>query len=146
MGQGLFFKIFTSFWLTVILTGMTLEAAASFLRKGNWVQGSRLEKTLPAAAYGAAVQLEGARESGLAGYLSDFQRTQSITAYFFDDRGDELTHRGVSSAIRKEALLALREAGFHRSGDGGEIAALQVVGRKGNAYAMVFILPRRMNW
>jgi signal transduction histidine kinase len=144
MKQGLFFKIFTWFWLTVILTAVALEATAAYARKRSRVQGDTFEKLLPVAARAAADNVEGVEKSGLSGYLSQLQQTQPVMAFFFDDRGDELTRRWAPPAVRKEGLLALHEPGLHRGGTSGEIGALQVLGRGGRRYAMVFVLQRSL--
>jgi two-component system sensor histidine kinase CpxA len=142
MRQGLFLKIFTWFWLTVILSAVALEGASSLARRNATTQGARFERLLPDAARTAAVTLEDSGEGALAAYLSQLQQTQSVMAYFFDIRGDERTHRWVPPAVREQGLVALREPGLRRRGGGGEIAALHVVGGSGHNYAMVLVLPR----
>jgi signal transduction histidine kinase len=142
MRQGLFFKIFTWFWLTVILTSVAIEGTSAYARRGARSVGAKFERLLPDAARVAATTLETRGEAALAAYLSELQQKQSVMAYFFDVRGDERTHRWTSAAIRKEGLLATREPGMQRSGKDGEIAAMHVMGERGNNYAMVLVLPR----
>jgi two-component system, OmpR family, sensor histidine kinase CpxA len=142
MGRGLFFKIYTWFWLTVILAGVALEATAAYARKTARVQWATFELLLPDAARAASDFLERDGESGLAGYISYLQQTQPVMAFFFDDRGDELTRRRAPPAVRNVGLLAIMEPGIHTGGDNGEFAALQVAGGKGKSYAMVFVLQR----
>jgi signal transduction histidine kinase len=139
--QGLFFKIFSWFWLIVMLTGTALEATAAWERRTTASYRARFEKLLPEAARAAANNLDTSGESGLASYLSHFQKTHMMTAFFFDVQGGEVTHRRVPPAVRKEGLLALLEPGVHRSGGNGEIASLHVTGSSGQNYAMVFVLP-----
>ena len=142
MRQGLFFKIFTWFWLTVILTSVAIEGTSAYARRGARSVGAKFERLLPDAARVAATTLETRGEAALAAYLSELQQKQSVMAYFFDVRGDERTHRWTSAAIRKEGLLATRGPGMQRSGKDGEIAAMHVMGERGNNYAMVLVLPR----
>jgi two-component system sensor histidine kinase CpxA len=142
MRQGLFLKMFTWFWLTVVLTGVAIEGTSAYARRSARSVGAKFEKLLPDAARMAAMTLETKGEAALAAYLSEFQRRQSVMAYFFDVSGDERTHRWTPAAIRKEGLLATREPGMQRSGNQGEIAAMHVMGERGNNYAMVLVLPR----
>jgi two-component system sensor histidine kinase CpxA len=141
MGQGLFFKIFTWFWLTVILSGVALEATSAWSRRKARVRGAAFERLLPDAAKSAASALEGSGVAGLADYLVRLQQTQSVTAFFFTAGGDEVTRRWTSPAVRKEGLLALREPGLHRGGGNGEIVAQQAPGRSGQLYTMALVLP-----
>jgi hypothetical protein len=142
MQQGLFLKMFTWFWLTVILTGVAIEGTSAYARRSARSVGAKFEKLLPDAARTAAATLETKGEAALAAYLSELQRRQSVMAYFFDVRGDERTHRWTPAAIRKEGFLATREPGVQRSGNQGEIAAVHVMGERGNNYAMVLVMPR----
>ena len=144
MRQGLFFKIFTSFWLTVILSAVALEGTAAWVRKKSWAQSEAFEKVLPVAARTAADNAEGIETSGLSAYLSRLQQTQPVMAFFFDEKGDELTRRWAPPAVRKEGLLALHEPGLHKGGTASEIGAMQVLGRGGRRYAMVFVLQRNL--
>jgi len=43
MGRGLFFKIYTWFWLTVILSGVALEATAAYAHKRARVEWSAFQ-------------------------------------------------------------------------------------------------------
>jgi len=144
MRQGLFFKMFTSFWLTVILSAVALEGTAAYVRKKSWVQSDAFEKLLPVAARTAADNVEGIETSGLSAYLSWLQQTQPVMAFFFDEKGDELTRRWAPPAVRKEGLLALHEPGLHKGGTASEIGAMQVLGRGDRRYAMVFVLQRNL--
>jgi two-component system sensor histidine kinase CpxA len=140
MGQGLFFKIFTWFWLTVILAGVSIEVTGAVARRQARVSDRGIEKVLPEAARSAAERLERSDASSLAEFLSRLQQSENVVAFFFDERGDELTRRWAPPAVRKQALRALQEAGIQRGGDRGEIAAVRVPGSGGHPYAMAFVL------
>lgn len=142
MRQGLFFKIFTWFWFTVILSAVALEGTAAWMRSKTRVYDPRFEKLIPEAARTAVDTLESSGETGLAEYLSRLQQANSVMAFFFDARGDERTHRWTPPRVRDQGLIALREPGLRRSGADGEITALHVADRAGRDYAMVLVLPR----
>jgi len=144
MGQGLFFKIFTWFWLTVILAGLALEATATLGRKRARFPGTAVERLLPEAAVAAADKVEHSGASGLAEYVFQLQQAQSVMAFFFDGSGQEMTRRWTPWTVHSVALLALREPGLHRAGNDGEVAALQARGSNGRVYAMVFVMQRSM--
>jgi two-component system sensor histidine kinase CpxA len=144
MRQGLFLKIFTWFWLTVILTGVAIEGTSAWIRNKSRVHNATFEKLLPQAARGATDALEEGGESGLAEYLSRLQQAQSVMAFFFDVRGEERTHRWTPPAVRDQGILAVRAPGLRRSGRDGEIAAQHVMGSSGQNYALVLVMPRNV--
>jgi signal transduction histidine kinase len=140
MRQGLFFKIFTWFWLTVILGSVAVEATGIWVRKLAGVHDLAVERLLPRWARFAADTWERSREPGLAGVIASLQQSQPVAAFFFNQKGEELTRRWTPPAVRRQGLLALREPGLHRGGTQGEIAAMQVLGGQTTPYAMVFVL------
>src|SRR5215471_3385805 len=140
MGQGLFFKIFTWFWLTVILAGVSLEVTGALARRSARASDRSIEKVLPEAGRGAADRFDRFGSASLAEFLSHLQQAESVMPFFFDEKGDELTRRWSPSAVRQEALAAFQEPGIRRGGAQGEIAALRVPGSKGHPYAIVFVL------
>ena len=141
MRQGLFFKMFVWFWLTVILTGVALEGTSAWMRGKIRTHVESFERLLPKSAQAAAEAFEIDGEPGLADYLSRLRQSEGVIAYFFDRFGEERTRRYAPPSVRDVALVAVREPGMRRRGANGEIAAVHVVGSKGNSYAVVFVLP-----
>src|SRR5690349_4107444 len=116
MRLGLFLKIFTSLWFTVVIAGMLLEATAWYARRSARVQDPAIPGALVAAARTAVDTLEREGPRGLSGYLVGLQRTRPLMAYLLGGKGNEVTGRRVPPAARREGVLALLEPGIHQGG------------------------------
>lgn len=95
--RSLFLKIFLSFWsaLALFLVIAILLTLAFRPRNATWdaLRTNALNDSIAAYQEGGTTQV--------AQYLDNLEASQNVRAYFFDERGEELSHRAVPDwAIR----------------------------------------------
>jgi two-component system sensor histidine kinase CpxA len=89
--KSLFLKIFLSFWLAqALFVVLAILVTLAFRpRSSTWeaLRTSVLNDSVSAYEEGGDRQLRG--------YLDELERSQHVRAYLFDERGEEVSHRGA---------------------------------------------------
>jgi len=95
--KSLFLKIFLSFWLALALFVVLAILVTLALRP----RSSTWEALRTSVLNDSVNAYEDGGDRKLREYLDDVDHTQHVRAYLFDERGEELSHRGAPDwAIR----------------------------------------------
>jgi len=108
---SLFFKIYLGFWLTIIVTGgafFYLERL--IITKPMLKQWNRtLDKTIQFYAEESASIYKRDGADGVKKYFVRLEKATGVQAYFFDEKGSEVTGRSVHHDIREQAALTAKD-------------------------------------
>ena len=107
--RSLFVKIFLSFWITLILVGVTQEIANFMLRRDEDQWRARVMSLLPSEGKKAAEVYENFGTAKLEEYVNELQQRSSVQVYFMD--GDTRPLLGqVPASVRERAKEANERA------------------------------------
>src|SRR5258705_2800856 len=97
--QSLFFKVFLSFCVIVVVVGTTLETSSILAHyyEDQWV--STLHSIMPTEAEKSARLFENSGKQALQDYLDDLQRRKAVRFYFFDEDGNSILDRNLPVAV-----------------------------------------------
>ena len=95
--RSLFFKIFTWFWLAMILINVALFAAVAITRPTPTGRSWRDLAQVGPNAIKAAEVYEQSGPAALAATLQETEKTSGVSATFFDQNGRELSGRTVQT-------------------------------------------------
>ncbi|HEU4388726.1 MAG TPA: histidine kinase dimerization/phospho-acceptor domain-containing protein, partial [Blastocatellia bacterium] len=119
--RSLFVKVFLSFWLTVVMVGITIQASDFMINREEGEWQTRVRTLLPSEARKSVEVLETSGKSALAEYLDDLDRRESVHAYFLDSEerpvvgGDpppsivEISKQAEEEAARAQQTAAVAE-------------------------------------
>ena len=82
--RSLFVKVFLSFWLTVVVVGITIQVSDFMLSREEDQWLTQVRTLLPSEAKKSVEVLETSGKAALENYLDDLQRREKIRAFFLD--------------------------------------------------------------
>lgn len=140
--RSLYLKIFTWFWLAMIIINVVLFAAVALTRPTPTRRSWRDLAQTGANATRAAEIYEQSGPEALSAALHATEKNTGVAATFFDESGKELSGRTISPGAHELSAKAAESKEIEFNFDANTLVARPVVSAKGQRYIYVAHIPR----